>query len=101
MDIHFKKYHGLGNDYLVIDPNVRDVAMTEANIRLICDRNVHMVEKIEQMLKQPGKYFVMVGSAHFVGEKGIVKTLEGKGYTVTQIEKAGVPEAVEAPAAAQ
>ena len=39
MDIHFKKYHGLGNDYLVIDPNVRDVAMTEANIRLICDRN--------------------------------------------------------------
>ena len=39
MAIDFKKYHGLGNDYLVIDPNVRDVAMTEANIRLICDRN--------------------------------------------------------------
>ncbi len=39
MSVHFKKYHGLGNDYLVIDPNVRDVAMTEANIRLICDRN--------------------------------------------------------------
>ncbi len=39
MDVHFKKYHGLGNDYLVIDPNMRDVAMTEANIRLICDRN--------------------------------------------------------------
>jgi len=39
MTVHFKKYHGLGNDYLVIDPNVRDFAMTEANIRLICDRN--------------------------------------------------------------
>lgn len=39
MDVDFKKYHGLGNDYLVIDPNVRDVEMTEANIRLICDRN--------------------------------------------------------------
>lgn len=39
MDVHFKKYHGLGNDYLVIDPNLRDVAMTEDNIRLICDRN--------------------------------------------------------------
>jgi len=39
MDVHFKKYHGLGNDYVVIDPNVHDVAMTEANIRLICDRN--------------------------------------------------------------
>jgi diaminopimelate epimerase len=39
MAIHFKKYHGLGNDYIVIDPSVRDVAMTEANVRLICDRN--------------------------------------------------------------
>ncbi len=39
MDVDFRKYHGLGNDYLVIDPNVRDLAMTEANIRLICDRN--------------------------------------------------------------
>jgi diaminopimelate epimerase len=39
MTVPFKKYHGLGNDYLVIDPNVADFAMTEANIRLICDRN--------------------------------------------------------------
>lgn len=39
MTVHFKKYHGLGNDYLVIDPKVYDVAMTQANIRLICDRN--------------------------------------------------------------
>jgi diaminopimelate epimerase len=39
MAVHFKKYHGLGNDYLVIDPNVQDFAMSEANIRLICDRN--------------------------------------------------------------
>jgi diaminopimelate epimerase len=39
MAVHFKKYHGLGNDYLVIDPNVQDFAMAGANIRLICDRN--------------------------------------------------------------
>jgi diaminopimelate epimerase len=39
MTVDFKKYHGLGNDYLVIDPNVRDFPMTEAAIRLICDRN--------------------------------------------------------------
>jgi diaminopimelate epimerase len=39
MAVHFKKYHGLGNDYLVIDPNVQDFEMTEAKIRLICDRN--------------------------------------------------------------
>lgn len=39
MEVHFKKYHGLGNDYLVIDPNVCDVNLTLDSIRLICDRN--------------------------------------------------------------
>jgi diaminopimelate epimerase len=37
--VHFKKYHGLGNDYLVIDPKVADIQLTPAAIRLICDRN--------------------------------------------------------------
>ena len=39
MEIHFKKYHGLGNDYLVIDPNIYDIDLTPQSIRLICDRN--------------------------------------------------------------
>lgn len=39
MDIQFKKYHGLGNDYLVIDPKVSDIKLTPEVIRLICDRN--------------------------------------------------------------
>ena len=39
MEVHFRKYHGLGNDYLVIDPNVYDVDLTPETIRLICDRN--------------------------------------------------------------
>jgi diaminopimelate epimerase len=39
MQVRFKKYHGLGNDYLVIDPKVCDVDLTPDTIRLICDRN--------------------------------------------------------------
>jgi len=39
MEIYFKKYHGLGNDYLVIDPNVSDIRLSPELIRLICDRN--------------------------------------------------------------
>ena len=39
MKAHFRKYHGLGNDYLVIDPNVYDVDLTLDAIRLICNRN--------------------------------------------------------------
>ncbi len=39
MEVHFKKYHGLGNDYLVIDPNVNNIKLTPESIRLLCDRN--------------------------------------------------------------
>ncbi|MHC4205871.1 MAG: diaminopimelate epimerase [Planctomycetota bacterium] len=39
MEVHFRKYHGLGNDYLVIDPNVYDLDLTPESIRLICNRN--------------------------------------------------------------
>jgi len=39
MGVHFRKYHGLGNDYLVIDPNIHNVDLTPDRIRLICDRN--------------------------------------------------------------
>jgi len=33
------KYQGLGNDYLVIDPNRSDIELTKEKIRQICDRN--------------------------------------------------------------
>lgn len=39
VDVHFSKYHGLGNDYLVIDPEIHDVNLTPDAIRLICDRH--------------------------------------------------------------
>jgi diaminopimelate epimerase len=36
--IRFSKYHGLGNDYLVIDPSVSDIELKPEIIRRICDR---------------------------------------------------------------
>lgn len=35
----FEKYHGLGNDYLVYDPNKNQMNLNKERIRLICDRN--------------------------------------------------------------
>jgi diaminopimelate epimerase len=35
----FHKYHGLGNDYIVIDPNEASIDLTHDVIKLICDRN--------------------------------------------------------------
>ena len=37
--ITMKKYHGLGNDYLVLDPNKNDFALQTRNIEMLCRRN--------------------------------------------------------------
>lgn len=39
MNISLERYHGLGNDYLVLDPNRFDLPLNEKSIRRICDRN--------------------------------------------------------------
>lgn len=40
MQIVLEKYHGLGNDYLVFDPNKNELKLNEANVKMICNRNV-------------------------------------------------------------
>ncbi|GAB4114279.1 MAG: diaminopimelate epimerase [Candidatus Caldatribacteriota bacterium] len=37
--VKFYKYHGLGNDYIVIDPSETDLILTQEAIKLICHRN--------------------------------------------------------------
>lgn len=39
MKIDFYKYHALGNDYIVIDPNKVHFDATVENIKLVCDRH--------------------------------------------------------------
>jgi diaminopimelate epimerase len=39
MGLEFKKYHGLGNDYLVYDCNKNKEVLTQEKIKLICHRN--------------------------------------------------------------
>ena len=48
-------------------------------------RNNKMTSKIVDMLKQRGVYFVVVGSGHLIGEKGIVNLLKEKGYTAERL----------------
>ena len=38
-EIILKKYHGLGNDYLVLDPNKNTFALQSRNIEMLCRRN--------------------------------------------------------------
>jgi uncharacterized protein YbaP (TraB family) len=53
--------------------------------KLIDDRNVKMVSKIEGFLKTGQTYFVVVGAGHLVGSKGIVNILKEKGYLIQQL----------------
>ncbi|HEY8908864.1 MAG TPA: diaminopimelate epimerase [Desulfosporosinus sp.] len=39
MKVDYFKYHALGNDYIVIDPNRTKLSLTKENIQLICHRN--------------------------------------------------------------
>jgi uncharacterized protein YbaP (TraB family) len=51
---------------------------------LLYERNVNMAARIEEYLKEKGKFFVVVGAAHLVGKKGIVELLRKKGIPVEQ-----------------
>jgi hypothetical protein len=64
--------------------------------KMLDDRNVGMVEKIEGYLKTKDLHFVVVGAGHLCGEKGIVKMLEGKKYKVEQIAKSAAAKEKEA-----
>ncbi|MDM3869971.1 TraB/GumN family protein [Porticoccus sp. W117] len=46
------------------------------------DRNHGMVEKIEGYIAKGGTYFVVAGSAHFVGDEGVPELLKKAGYSV-------------------
>ena len=38
MDITLERYHGLGNDYLVYDPNKNELELNEENVKMLCNR---------------------------------------------------------------
>lgn len=67
-------------DELVKNPEFRAVYE-----RLFDQRNRAMTRQIETFLKSPGRYFVVVGAGHLVGEQGIVSLLQKQGYAVKQL----------------
>jgi uncharacterized protein YbaP (TraB family) len=64
----------------------KNTAQAEFQAKLIDERNVSMAKKVEEYLKTKDVHFVVVGAAHLVGEKGIVRLLEKAGFKVEQLE---------------
>ena len=60
-------------------------AFGEIYDELFYERNRQMTIKIDEMLEQQEDYFVVVGTGHLIGEKGIVNALKEKGYKVKRL----------------
>ena len=74
-----------GMEAIIAKSPKEDLRLTPVYEKLINDRNRKMLSKIEDYLKGNATYFVVVGAAHLVGEKGIVEALLKKGYRVEQL----------------
>lgn len=53
--------------------------------KLVVDRNLAWLERIEALLDDRRDALVVVGALHLVGSEGLVALLRGRGYTVTQL----------------
>ncbi|MDH5611061.1 MAG: TraB/GumN family protein [Gammaproteobacteria bacterium] len=61
-----------------------NAAMISLYEQLYFQRNIKMTESIKSYLKQKGRYFVVVGAGHLIGDKGIVQQLQNAGYHVVR-----------------
>ena len=52
---------------------------------LVVDRNRRWIASLEQYLREPRRYLVVVGALHLVGPDNVVMLLEKRGYTVTRL----------------
>ncbi len=67
-----------------------DPRLADFQERLFERRNHSMAERLDALLDDGRRYFVVVGAGHLVGETGIPALLEARGHGVRQIERSGV-----------
>lgn len=54
--------------------------------KIFYNRNLRMASKIKKFLRTDQSWFVVVGAAHLLGDKGLIALLDRKSYTLTQID---------------
>lgn len=69
---------------LIGDEWLSHIEMVPLMEELLDKRNAKMVEKLSVWIDQGEKGFVILGAAHFLGDRGIIALLKNRGY---QIEK--------------
>ncbi len=63
----------------------QDKKMSSIYEKLIYDRNRNMTSRIEEFLRTKEIHFVVVGTGHLVGKRGIIEMLKEKGYSIQQL----------------
>lgn len=83
-----KMYEDFANDYKEEHAELQQKFLE----RMLWQRNVRIAERVDKKLgEQANKsFFFAFGAAHFADEKGLIKLLEKRGYTITRV----VPEPV-------
>jgi hypothetical protein len=61
--------------------------------KVFFERNDRMSDRIAQLVRDGGTRFVVVGAGHLVGARGIVRTLESRGFAVTRLRSGSAPPA--------
>lgn len=67
-----------------------DPALAALQKHMYADRNRSMAERIDALLRdggEEGRYFVVVGAGHMVGDSGIPTLLRERGHRVRRIER--------------
>ena len=72
------------NRLLLTDERQRHPEFQPLYEKLFDERNRAMTSKIEDFLAGTGRYFVVVGAGHLVGEEGIISLLERRGFSAQQ-----------------
>ncbi|WP_160035158.1 TraB/GumN family protein [Paenibacillus sp. An7] len=75
-----------GNDEMLLEFTNSMAVEPEFYKAMLIDRNIGMADKIDGYLKSNKKeeYFIVVGAGHYLGEYGVIKLLQDKGYTVVR-----------------
>ena len=76
-------------DAVALDEMLREQAgddprLAAWNRRLLDDRNAAMADSLDLWLRGDTDVCVVVGAGHFAGERGLVRLLGDRGWTVTR-----------------
>jgi uncharacterized protein len=82
---YWKSGDSVGMEGLLFKNVARKPELKSLYVKMLDERNVKMVEKIDRYLKDSGTYFVVVGAGHLLGNNGIVNLLKAKGYVVEHL----------------